>query len=89
MLAADSAAWASRLRYLAPALVPHLADLGLSVTRVEVVVMPPWAPPASPVRRQASPPPAETGHALAAWAAQTPDEALGRALLRLAARSKS
>lgn len=89
VLAADSAAWASRLRYLAPALLPRLIDLGLGVTRVEVVVMPPPSQPARPAPRQPCPPSAQTGRALAAWAAHMPDEALGRALLRLAARSKS
>ena len=66
-----------------------LIDLGLGVTRVEVVVMPPSTPPARPAPRQPCPPSAQTGRALAAWAAHMPDEALGRALLRLAARSKS
>ncbi|HXF08680.1 MAG TPA: DUF721 domain-containing protein [Candidatus Acidoferrales bacterium] len=89
VLAADSAAWASRLRYLAPALLPRLVDLGLSVTRVEVVVMPPPALPAKPTPRRVCPPSAEIGRALAAWAARAPDEALSRALLKLAARSKS
>ncbi|HMM45633.1 MAG TPA: DUF721 domain-containing protein [Candidatus Macondimonas sp.] len=89
VLAADSAAWASRLRYLAPALLPRLVDLGLSVTRVEVVVMPPSARPTEAAPRRVCPPSAETGRALAAWAARVSDEALGRALLKLAARSKS
>jgi len=89
VLAADSAAWASRLRYLAPALLPRLVDLGLTVTRVEVVVMPPPALPTAPAPRRVCPPSADTGRALTAWAAHLPDDALGRALLRLAARSKS
>jgi hypothetical protein len=89
VLAADSAAWASRLRYLAPALLPRLVDLGLAVTRIDVVVMPPRTPPAPPRRRPACPPPTETGDAMLALAARTPDEALAGALYRLAARSKS
>ncbi|HET7687949.1 MAG TPA: DciA family protein [Candidatus Macondimonas sp.] len=88
ILAADSAGWASRLRYLAPALLPRLADMGLVVSRIEVVVMPPTTPPVRPQRQITSAPSLEVALALESFAARTEDAGLAAVLRRLASRAK-
>lgn len=88
ILAADSAGWASRLRYLAPALLPRLIGMGLAISRIDVVVMPPamTAPPAPrPMIPAPSPAAAST---LIALADRTGDMQLAAALRRLASRAK-
>jgi hypothetical protein len=88
VLAADSAGWASRLRYLAPGLLPRLVDMGLAVSRVEVVVMPPTTAPVRAQRQVTSAPSPEVALALASFAARTEDAGLAAVLRRLAARAK-
>lgn len=88
VLATDSAGWASRLRYLAPALLPRLVDMGLAVTRIEVVVMPPAAPAPQPQRQVTSAPSPEVALTLESFAARTEDAGLAAVLRRLASRAK-
>lgn len=88
ILAADSAGWASRLRYLAPGLLPRLVDMGLAVTRIEVVVMPPTTPPVRPQCQVTSAPSPEVALALESFAARTDDAGLAAVLRRLASRAK-
>ncbi len=88
ILAADSAGWASRLRYLAPGLLPRLVDMGLAVSRIEVVVIPPTMPPDRPPRQVTSAPSPEVALALESFAARTEDAGLAAVLRRLASRAK-
>ncbi len=88
ILAADSAGWASRLRYLAPALLPRLIDMGLAVTRIEVMVMPPTAPAPRSRRPVASTPSPDIARALESFAARIDDADLAAVLRRLASRAK-
>jgi hypothetical protein len=89
ILAADSPGWASRLRYLGPALLPRLVEFGLGVTRIEVIVMPTDRQPIAPQARQIPAPSAEAARSLEQLAAHSSDAGFADVLRRLAARAKT
>lgn len=87
VLAVDSAGWASRLRYLTPAVLPHLVEMGLPVTRIEVTLVPPLAPPRRVQRPVMAKPSPHAAQALQRLAARSDDPAFAAVLCRLAARA--
>lgn len=89
ILAADSPGWASRLRYLGPALLPRLVEFGLGVTRIEVIVMPTDPQPTAAPARRVPAPSAETALSLERLAARSSDAGFADVLRRLAARAKA
>ena len=87
ILAVDSAGWASRLRYLTPALLPHLVEMGLPVTRIEVTLVPPLAPPRRVQRPGVIGPSPDAAPASQRLAARSDDPAFAAVLCRLAGRA--
>lgn len=91
VLLADSAAWATRLRYSAPEIREQLRRLpgGRGVTQVQVRVSPPAsAAPSTERTRPLERPSAASGRALQDIAEAETDPQLRAALLRLARRSR-
>jgi len=87
ILAADSPAWAVRLRFLTSRLITQLVRYKPVKIRTVSVRVKPAARPASPNRRQTAPKRTPHGAAALKQAAQTiSDPALKSGLLRLASR---
>ena len=87
ILQTESSAWASRLRYLAPAILEKLASrLGWThVTQTKVLVRPPLPPDRCPSVQPAHMSP-DSASLLREVAENTEDPALREALLRLSRR---
>ncbi|HHC73065.1 MAG TPA: DUF721 domain-containing protein [Thiotrichales bacterium] len=87
VLAVDSPAWASRVRFLAPALVEELSRReGLRLSRCRILVMPPHVPRRTHPARPLS---ARSRQTLAATAETLPPGPLRQALQRLAGRRRN
>lgn len=86
----DSAAWATRLRFLSAQLVKQFADDdSVTVTKLEVRIQPQNQPVASPPpARPAARLSAENAALITSLARSVGDEKLSRALQRLAGRSR-
>ena len=82
VLAADTPAWATRLRYHTPEIREKLAAAGVSVAECRVVVTPPPAPDVEPGPRPGMS--AQGADALNTTAETVRDPALAAALRRLA-----
>ncbi len=85
LLFADSPPWATRMRFLAPSLVPTLGRAGTRVTEVRVRVLAPADPPQKAPRRRPTLS-SKNARLLLQVAEETDDPALREALRRLARR---
>lgn len=87
----DSAAWATRLRFLAPQLVNQLSrDGSVTLSKLEVRIRPQNGPAGSPPAvRTASGLSAENAALITSLARSVGDEKLSRALQRLARRRRN
>jgi hypothetical protein len=85
VLYVDSPGWATRLRFLAPRLIAHLAAHGITCRRARVRVQPPGerVAPVAPARKTALPGP-DAVRAVSSAAATAGSDALADALRRLA-----
>jgi hypothetical protein len=86
---ADSAAWATRLRYHTPQIRGRLAEAGMTVNDLRFIVRPVTASVAGPDRRRAPPSLSpDAAHTLESGADAISDGPLSDALRRLAANGK-
>ena len=84
VLIADSPAWANRIRFQGPQIQRDLAAAGMPVSRLEVRVRPPEAPPREEIPIPIKPLSEHSAKCLEALASAHADSPLGAALQRLA-----